>query len=128
MWSEVLHMYSGSVTVFVVHVRKMRVAVLQCPVDMAVTMAGTGRHRRVMGMVVMGIVAMVVGVLVAARLVHMGVLMALGQVQPYPQQHQGTGQGELGSDRLLQQGDGQQRAEKGGYREVGTSTCRPQVA
>ena len=45
MWSEVLHMYSGSVTVFVVHVRKMRVAVLQRPMDMAVTMADTGCHR-----------------------------------------------------------------------------------
>lgn len=73
----------------VVSIRKVWMRVDHGFVPVRMTMFSPGRHRIVVCVLVMFIVQMFVVVL--HLFVHMAVLVALGQVQPRAQCHQGTG-------------------------------------
>ena len=90
---------------------------------------GMGLARRIgnpVRMLVMSIMGMTVGVL--GRLMHMGVLVTLGQVQPDAGSHQHARDGQPGGRRLSERDHGGERTEKRRGREVGAGARGPEIA
>ena len=89
------------VPVPVMGVGEMRVAVEQVPVLVSMRVAGSGRERRRMRVVVMGVVGTVhMRMFVRLQIVPVPVLMPLAQMQRHAGRHQRTGQQQLGRNRI----------------------------
>jgi hypothetical protein len=107
------------------HVRDVGMPVCQpaMPMDVRVRLP-----RRIVGrvlMVVMGVVHMRMRML--HRLVRMGVLMTLGQVEPHANAHRQPGDGQLERRRIARKRQSGDRAQERGGREVGTGACCTEV-
>jgi hypothetical protein len=92
--------YLSSVPVSVVEVRIVGVAVTQRLVGVSVRVRLAGRRRRVVVMVV--VLVVLVPMLVLQPLVNVLVLVALTDMEPDAEQHEGRGQPEPRGDRLAQ--------------------------
>ena len=110
----------------VVQIGVMRVLVHErhMPVAMRVRLA-----RRIAGHVRMPVMfVMRVAMLVLERLVPMLVLMRLGEMQRDADRHQSARDDELSCQRLAEQGDRDQRADKRRRGEIGAGARRAEMA
>lgn len=96
------------------HVGDMRMRVLESAVLMEVRMRLAGRFGPIMGVPMMFIVHM--GMRMGDRLVL--VLVSLGEMQPNTQSHESSCRQQLGSDRLSERHDRDERSQKGGGGEI----------
>ena len=112
--------------VAVMAVGQMRMRVAQRDVHMKMAVHRVGRTRRVVRMAVMLVVR--VAMFVRDFAVRMRMFVALAQMQPHADRHQGTGGKELHLHRLAEKRDGHKGAHKRREAEIGTCARRTQIA
>jgi hypothetical protein len=97
--------------VAVMRIREMRVRVPQRFVSVTVSVSSASRDRRIVLMLVVGIIVMHMFVLMFERLVHVFVFVPFRQMQPYSGSHQNCGSQQLRRNGISQH-QRQHRAEE----------------
>jgi hypothetical protein len=110
----------------VMDVRKVRVTMRQSGVHVPVRVRLSRRLGAIMAVLVMPVmhVPMLVGHLFVAMLV----LVALRQMKPDAEGHEGTGRNDLDRHRFPQNEHGDQPSEEWSQREIGPGPSRPDVS